>query len=111
MKRLLILLTTLTLQAQSPHSVTLTWDDAINPPDLVTYTIYRSQGLCSGNITFAKIATGIVPHTFVDTTVITGNYCFTVTAVVSGIESAQTTPLGAIVPASSVTNFLIPRVQ
>lgn len=45
-------------QGVSQHSVTLNWQDALNPAG-TTYSIYRATGLCSGTPTFAKLATAV----------------------------------------------------
>jgi hypothetical protein len=73
--------------AQDTHSVTLNWEDGRNPAG-VTYNVYRVLGLCSGSPAFSKIAEGVAVRTYLDTTVQPGPYCYVVTAVFSGIESA-----------------------
>lgn len=101
MKYILILaLLCLPLAAQTPteqHSVTLNWEDALNPAG-TTYSIYRAPGLCSGTPTFAKLATGVNVKTYVDATVTPGNYCYQVTAVYASIESAPSNSALAPVP-------------
>lgn len=62
---LLLSLVILALQAQAPHSVTLTWDDTLNPPG-TTYNIYRAVGLCSGTPAFSRIATAVSTKTCLD---------------------------------------------
>lgn len=84
--------------AQTTHNATLTWTDTLNPSG-TTYNVYRATGLCSGTPSFAKLATGIAPKTYVDATVTTGNYCYEVTAVLNGIESAASNTAAAAVPA------------
>ena len=69
------------------HTVTLTWVDTSNPATTV-YNVYRSTGLCSGSPVYNKIATGIAPKTYEDTTVQPGPYCYVVTATYASIESA-----------------------
>jgi hypothetical protein len=86
------------LAAQTTHSVTLTWADSLNPAG-TTYSVYRATGLCSGTPVFSKIATGLTAKTFQDTTVVPGNYCFAVTAVANGVESAQSNSVNPSVPA------------
>jgi hypothetical protein len=83
-----LLLTVSALAAQTTHSVTLTWVDASNPTG-TTYNVYRASGLCSGTPVFSKIASAVAVKTFSDTTVTPGNYCYAVTASLSGAESAQ----------------------
>lgn len=85
------------LFAQSTtRTVTLTWADTVNPAG-TTYSIYRAPGLCSGTPTFAKIATGLTQKTYADTAVAPGNYCYTATATLNGIESPQSASAGAVV--------------
>jgi hypothetical protein len=43
--------------------------------------------------------------TYADTAVTPGNYCYTVTATVNGVESAQATPVNPAVPAFAVTQI------
>lgn len=84
--------------AQAPtHSATLTWTDTANPAG-TTYSVYRSQGLCSGTPTFAKIASAVAVKTFQDTSVTSGNWCFAVTATFQGMESAPSNSAPAAVP-------------
>ena len=90
--------------AQTTHSVTLTWLDSLNPAG-TTYSVYRASGLCSGTPSFAKLITGLSAKTFQDTTVTPGPFCYTVTAVVNGVESAQATPVNPTVPAFTPTGL------
>jgi len=83
--------------AQTTHSVTLAWTDALNPAG-TTYSVYRAVGLCSGSPTFSKIASALAVKTFQDTTVTAGNYCYAVSATASGMESAQSNTALAPVP-------------
>lgn len=92
---------------QTTHSATLSWSDALNPSGSTTYSVYRAPGLCSGTPVFAKLATGLTVLTFKDTTVTPGNFCFAITATVGGVESAQSTPVLATVPAFSPTNVTV----
>lgn len=89
------------------HAATLTWQDTLNPATGTTYSVYRAPGLCSGSPVFAKIATAVAAKTYVDSTVTPGNYCYAVTATVGGVESAQSTPGAAAVPAFAVTSLSV----
>jgi hypothetical protein len=102
--RQLFLLTMLAvaLVAQTTHSATLTWQDALNPAG-TTYNVYRAPGLCSGSPVFAKMATGIAAKTYQDTTVVPGPYCYAVSATFNGVESAQSNTAAANVPAFAPT--------
>lgn len=88
--------------AQGAHSVTLGWSDALNPAG-TTYSVYRATGLCSGTPTFSKLASGIATKTYQDTTVTPGNFCYTVSATVNGVESAQSASVNPAVPAFAPT--------
>lgn len=79
------------------HSVSLAWTDPNNPAG-TTYSVYRATGLCSGNPSYSKIATGIVGKTYVDTTVTPGNYCYYGTATFAGMESGPSPTAGGAVP-------------
>ena len=106
MKRLLLLfvlfLSSLAAQVSAPK-VELSWEDAINQD--ATYTVKRAAGLCSGTPTFATIATGLKTKTYVDASVTAGNFCYVVTAVVNGIESAPSNASQATVPAAPPQNL------
>lgn len=92
------------LLAQTQHSANLTWVDGQNPPG-VTYSVYRAPGLCSGTPVFAKLASALTTTTYQDTTVTPGNYCYSVTATVEGMESPQSAPAPASVPAFAPSNL------
>ena len=90
--------------AQQPHTVTLNWQDALNPAG-TTYSVYRANGLCSGTPTFSKIATAVTAKTYQDTTVQPGNYCYAVTATFNAVESAQSNTTQPAVPAFAPTTL------
>jgi hypothetical protein len=95
---ILLVLLSLCLVAQTAtHSVSLVWQDALNPTG-TTYSVYRATGLCSGTPTFSKIASALTVLTYSDTTVTPGNYCYEVTATVNSMESAPSNTAGAPVP-------------
>ena len=103
MKRIALLATlaALTAAAQTPpaptpRTVTLNWADTRNPTS-TTYTVYRATGLCSGAPTFSKLAAAIAEKTYQDQTVTPGNYCYQVTAVLNGMESAASNQATAAV--------------
>lgn len=101
-----LFLWTVALFAQAPHSAALTWTDTQNPAG-TTYKIYRATGLCSGSPTFSVLASAITAKTYQDTTVVPGNYCYQVTAVASGMESAPSNSALAPVPSSAPTGLQI----
>ena len=93
-----VILTAASAGAQS-RSVALRWtasaSAAANPS--LTYNVYRSPG-CSG--TFTRLNSSAVTATsFTDAGVAPGTYCYQVTAVLNGSESAPTNQAAAVVPA------------
>ncbi len=104
MRKLIWLLFVSTAFAQTTHSVTLTWTDTSNPP-VVTYNVYRATGLCSGTPTFSKLASAVTAKTYMDSTVIPGNWCYQVTAVVNGSESVPSNSVNPNVPAFAPTSL------
>lgn len=102
-----LLLALFGMAAQVPadaHSVTLTWTDTRNPAG-TTYNVWRTPGLCSGgNLTFAKVATAVATKSYVDSPIAPGNYCYQVTAVSGGMESAPSPTAAAPVPSFAPTN-------
>ena len=94
----LCVLTAAPVRAQT-HSVALTWtasaSAAANPS--LTYNVYRSPG-CSG--TFTRLNSSSVTATsFTDASLASGTYCYQVTAVLNGTESAPSSQAAAVVPA------------
>ena len=59
---------------------TLTWQDSLNPPNSVTYTVYRGAGVCGSTPPMASVQSGVTAMTYADT-VPMGQYCYYVTAV------------------------------
>lgn len=104
---LIIACCTLVYSQAATHSATLTWDDAQVGG---TYTLSRATGLCSGNPTFSKLATGLTVKTYTDSTITIGNYCYEVTVTISGLESSPSNLApGTLLPVP-VTNLQI-KVQ
>jgi hypothetical protein len=80
----------------STRSVVLNWTDTANPAG-VTYNVYRAPSACTGTPAFARITSGVIPKTFTDANVPYGTYCYVVTAVGGGIESAYSPTAGTAV--------------
>lgn len=99
---LLFILVAVSLAQAAPHSVTLTWTDALNPSG-TNYSVYRANGLCSGTPVFSKLATAVSLLTYKDTTVSPGNYCYQVTATFGGVESAASNTAAPLVPSFAPT--------
>src|SRR5271163_1577295 len=97
----ILALAALPLSAQATgHKATLTWTA---PPDAVatsTYNVYRAAAACpsggvTGTLSFTKItATPITALTYVDSTIGVGQWCYYVTQVQAGTESAQSNTSG-----------------
>lgn len=86
------------------HSVTLTWTDPNNPAN-TTYNVKRATGLCTGTPTFSTLATALTAKTYTDNTVAPGNYCYTVTATFSGVESVNSNLVNPNVPSFPPTGL------
>ena len=100
--------------AQSSHSVSLSWgaspDAGANPS--LTYNVYRAASGCTGTPTFSKLNTASVSGTsFSDLSVSVGNtYCYEVTAVLNGLESAPSNSAPAVIlPAAPQTLVVVPK--
>ncbi|HTR47613.1 MAG TPA: fibronectin type III domain-containing protein [Verrucomicrobiae bacterium] len=88
--------------ALAQRSVKLTWQpspDAGSNPSL-GYNVYRASA-CAGQ--FSKLNSSVISGTtYFDTAVATGAaYCYQVTAVLSGVESAPSNRVVAVVPPPS----------
>ena len=85
--------------ARAQHSVSLTWtastDAAANPS--LAYNVYRSP-TCTG--AFAKLnASPLGATSYLDTAVLPGaSYCYQVTSVLSGAESAPSNQAAVLIP-------------
>lgn len=103
MKRLAVLLGLALACGSSPahsqYAVKISWtastDAAANPS--LTYNVYRAA-TCPGHFTRINAAP-VVGTSYVDTTAATGAaYCYQVTAVLAGVESAPSNQAIAAVP-------------
>jgi hypothetical protein len=77
------------------HTVTLTWADP--NPFGTTWNVYRTPGACPGAAEFFRIAGGLDIPTYVDV-VLTGSYCYGVTAVTEGQESSFSNTVSVAIP-------------
>jgi len=92
--------------AQGTHSATLTWTDTTNPP-ATTYSVYRAPGLCTTTPapSWTKVTTTpLTAKTWTDTAVVPGNYCYSVTATYTGLESVKSTPALGSIPSFTPTS-------
>ena len=97
MRTILVLLFTVTAWAQTARSVALSWTDTKNPAG-TTYNAYRATAACTPVPTFTKINTApISTKSYTDSNVSLGTYCYYVTAVGGGLESAPSNNAGAAV--------------
>lgn len=95
----------LSAHAQTQHKVLVTWTDTVNPSG-TTYNVYRASAACATNPTLTKLASGLTVMTYTDSAVTNGStYCYAVTAVGPGGESADSNEASAaiIAPPSAVT--------
>ncbi len=101
MKNLLLLFTAAILSAQG-HNVTLNWTDTLNPAG-TTWNVYRAPSACTASSVFVKLtATALTVKTYTDSTVVSGSYCFQVTAVLNGVESVPSNQASAVYPFAPV---------
>lgn len=77
-------------------SVTLTWDDDVNPPS-TTYRLYRAEAPCGLDNSFVLLQDNITEQTFDDTGLAAGSYCYVVAAVLNGTESLKSNQAQRIV--------------
>ncbi len=87
------------LARPQPHSVTLNWQDDVNPVG-TTYNVYRAAGKCSVSSLFSRLNLApITSKSFIDTNVAANtSYCYAATAVNASGESAYTPGVSATIP-------------
>jgi hypothetical protein len=104
MKTLLLL--ALALPAFAAHLISIGWTDSINPSG-TKYNVYRLTGSCPTvppqvsppGGAWTPIASGVIATNATDGAVTPGTtYCYLVTAVVTGSESAPSNTTQAIEP-------------
>ena len=95
-KKFLILLLTVTAFAQTGRTVTLVWDDLLNGAS-ATWNVKRASASCASSPTFTTLASNVSVKTYQDTNVLPGTYCYALSANVSGLESANSSPAAAVV--------------
>jgi hypothetical protein len=85
-------------------AILLTWLDAINPPG-ANYQVYRAPGACSDASKFERVNTApLAVRTYQDAPT-PGNWCYRVTALVGGIESAPSAPVTVLVQPAAPTGL------
>ena len=90
--------------AATPHTVTLTWEDNLNPEGML-YSVYEGRGRCTQSPIMIKVAQDITVKTYTKDVAI-GNYCYHVTASFEGIESLPSNQAVAEVRPWSPTNAI-----
>lgn len=113
MKRLILSLALLSFpmlcMAQSPcasgtHCAVLSWTASTTPG--VSYSVWRASGSCPADFAAATVpvqvnTAAITALSYVDTTVTAGTtYCYAVTAVLAGVNSAYSPDAQAVIPGS-----------
>jgi hypothetical protein len=102
------------------HSATLTWTDTLNPSG-TTYNVWRLTGTCPTTAPTSTPPTGftqintsaITLKTYQDTAVTGGStYCYVITAVNSGGQSAPSSDIPATIPTLyPPTNLTVTAIQ
>lgn len=92
----------------TPHSITLSWADAINP-STVTYAVYRAEAACPTTSTpvpagFNAITTSWAPKNLTDVNVPSGPICYALIAHVPNQIDSDPIYWGTVVPAPPVPN-------
>jgi hypothetical protein len=88
--------------ASAQHSVNLTWtasSDAAENPSLA-YNIYRAS-TCIGPFTKLNVSP-LAATAYLDAAVLSGSYCYQVTSVLRGVESAASNQAAALIPGESL---------
>lgn len=85
-------------------TVLLIWLDAINPPS-ATYHVYRAPGACSDASRFERVTTDPVTAKTHRDTPGPGNWCYRVTALVGGVESAPSTAVTMLAQPAAPTGL------
>ena len=85
-------------------AILLTWTDAINPPG-ATYHVYRAPGVCSDFSRFERLTPAPVAVKTHQDTPAPGNWCYRVTALAGGIESAPSAPVTVLAQPAAPTGL------
>lgn len=94
-------LTVTATNSNPPYQTVLSW--VASSTGGVTYNIYRTMSVnntytCPTIGTWPRLATGVASTTFTDNSLGMGVWCYEITAVSSGGESAPDTPVPVVVP-------------
>jgi hypothetical protein len=89
------------LGQQVTKTVVLTWDDPVNP-STVKYQVYKATGACDApGLAWAKLGGEVSEKTYTEGSVPIGRYCYRVTSIGNGVESAPSnTAEGTVPPAA-----------
>lgn len=88
MKKLFLLMTLVAAAQTGSHTVTVNWTDTLNPVG-TKYNVKRGSGTCASNPVFTTIAPGVAAKTYNDVGIITGIYCYTLSATNGPQESGN----------------------
>lgn len=107
MKKLLLLIAFAASAFAAGHSITIGWTDSINAAG-TTYNVYRLVGVCPATAPnsappagFNLLISAVAAKTLTDSAVLPATtYCYLVTAVVAGTESAPSNDAQALEPTS-----------
>ncbi|HEX6824725.1 MAG TPA: hypothetical protein VF077_00300 [Nitrospiraceae bacterium] len=89
-------------KAPPGKQATLRWKDNNEPNPADSFVIWRSNGECGPYPPLAKIKTGVKTSPYVDGTIQPNKaYCYAVSSVYKGEESAQSLPVTATPPRAS----------
>lgn len=84
---------------QGKQTATLRWRDNNEPDPSDSFNIWRSDGECGQYPQLVKIKTGVVGTSYVDSTIRPNRpYCYAVSSIYKGEESAQSIPATATPP-------------
>ena len=94
----LVALTSPAMAQAAPHSAAVSWTAPADANATTNYNVYRLNSTCPisgiGTATWTKVASSLTVVNFTDTTITVGNWCYYVTQVTNGIESAPGTTAG-----------------
>ena len=92
-----ILFFVLAFQGNLTRSADLVWTDTVNPTG-TTYNVYRAPNTCDVAALFAKVAVSVPDKKYTDSGLLSGAYCYKVTATYGNLESIPSNLTELIVP-------------
>lgn len=102
----LLLIVATPLMAKA-HSASVSWTASADAQSGLTYTIARGTGACTPTVpTLTVLASGLTATSYVDSSVVPGVYCYSITAVMGGQTSAPLQGSG-IIPVAAPSTIVI----